>query len=130
MGKAQAHSSSLGLSSESMRTLKANVQELWSDYFAEFPLEQLSREVPGATLQRHAVSSAHHATEIRATSRVETEHEYQLRLAAWGQVCEKAVEDAVNEYMYATIVLIQCEYKTVPIEQQSRGIPFMSEPGL
>ena len=98
-----------------MRTLKAKVQEIWSDYIAEFPLEQVSREVPGATLETHAVSSAHHATEIRATRRIDTEHEYQLRLAAWGQACEKATEATVDEYMSATIVLIQCVYETAPI---------------
>ena len=79
--------------------MKAKVQDIRRDYIAEFPPEQVSREVPGATLETHAVSSAHHATEIRATSRIETEHEYQLRLAAWGQVCEKAVEEAVDAYI-------------------------------
>ena len=53
------------------------------------------------------MSSAHHATEIRATSRIENEHEYQLCLAAWGQACEKAPEEAVDEYTSATMVLAQ-----------------------
>ena len=74
-----------------MRTLKAKVQDIWSDYIAKFPPEQGSKGAPLATLETHAVSSAQHATEIRATSRIENEHEYQLCLAAWGQACEKAV---------------------------------------
>ena len=97
LGKTQGHASSLDLSSESMRTLKAKVQEIWTDYIAEFPPEQVSQELPGATLETNAVSSAEHATEIRATNRIENEHDYQLRLAAWGQACEKAVEEAVDE---------------------------------
>ena len=48
LGKEQGHSWSFDRSSESMRTLKAKVQEIWSDYIAEFPLEQVAREVPGA----------------------------------------------------------------------------------
>ena len=64
-----------------------------------------------------------HATEIRATSRIENEHEYQLCLAAWWQACEKAVEEAVDEYMSATIVLAQCKHETAPIQQRLRRIP-------
>ena len=82
-----------------MRNLKAKVQDIWTDYIAEFPPEQVSQELPGATLETHAVSSAHHATEIKATSRIQTEHEYQLHLAAWGQACDKAAAEAVDEYM-------------------------------
>ena len=36
----------------------------------------------------------------------------------------------MDEYMSATIVLVQCEYNTVPIEQRLRIIPFMNEPGF
>ena len=35
----------------------------------------------------------------------------------------------MDEYMSATIVLIQCEYETAPIEQRLRRSPFMNEPG-
>ena len=107
LGKTQGHASSLDFSSESMRTLKAKVQEIWTDYIAEFPPKQASQELPGATLETHAVSSAEHATEIRATNRIENEHDYQLRVAAWGQACEKAVEEVVDEYMSSTVVLIK-----------------------
>ena len=63
----------------------------------------------------HTVHNVQHATDIRATCRIENEHEYQLHLAAWGQVCEEAVEEVVDEHMSSTMVLIQCEYETAPI---------------
>jgi hypothetical protein len=80
----------------------------------------LSRPLRGFSLDqfwRHHAGEARpawrrflqHVAEIKGTSQIENEHEYQLSLAAWGQACEKAVE--VDEYMSATIVLIQREYE-------------------
>ena len=77
-----------------------------------------------ATLCTHMGNNTQHATEIKATSRIENAHEYQLRLAAWGQACAKAVAEVVVEYMYATIVLTRCEYETAPTEHRLRTIPF------
>ena len=129
LGKTQGHASSLDLSAESMRTLKAKIQEIWTDYIAEFPPERVSQEMPSATLDTQTPHSMQHATEIKATNRIENEHDYQLRLAAWGQSCENAVQEAVEDYISSTIVLIQCDYETAPIETRLRKIPFMSEPG-
>ena len=96
LGKAQGHASSLDFSAESMRNLKAKIQEIWTDYCAEFPPETVPQEVPGAT----AASTAQPATEIRASSRIESEQDYHIRLAEWGQQCEKAVEDATEDYIF------------------------------
>ena len=73
----------------------------------------------------HTVNNTLHVTEIRSTSLIETEHEFQLRLAAWGGVgaCEKGVVEGVDESISATFVLAQCEYETDPIEQRLRSIP-------
>ena len=70
-----------------------------------------------------AESSAQPATDIKASSRVASELDYQTRLAEWGQQCEKAVEEATEEYMFATIVLIHCDYETRAIEHRLRKIP-------
>ena len=99
--KAQGHASSLDLSAESMRNLEAKIQEVWTDYCAEFPPETVSRDVPGASVPgATAESSAQPATEIKASSRVASEMDYHIRLAEWGQQCEKAVEEATEEYMF------------------------------
>ena len=83
-----------------MRNLKAKIQEMWTDYCAEFPPETVSRDVPGASVPgATAESSAQPATEIKASSRVASEMDYHIRLAEWGQQCEKAVEEATEEYM-------------------------------
>ena len=84
-----------------MRNLKAKVQEMWTDLCAEFPPEAVPRDVPGASVPgATAESSAQPATDIKASSRVASELDYQSRLAEWGQQCEKAVEDATEEYSF------------------------------
>ena len=65
--------------------MKANIQYMWNDYMAEYPLERVSQEMPSATLDTHTVNNTQHTPEIRATSRIENEHECRLRVAAWGQ---------------------------------------------
>ena len=82
-----------------MRNLKAKIQYLWTDYCAEFPPDTVSQDVPRATLPgATAESSAQPSTDIKASSRVASELDYQIRLTEWGQQCEKAVEEATEEY--------------------------------
>ena len=57
LGKAQGHANSLDLSHESMRNLKAKIQEIWTDYIAEFPPDTVPTDVPGATVDTAAQSN-------------------------------------------------------------------------
>ena len=50
-------------------------------------------------------------------------------MSAWGLECEKAIAQSVQEYIESTIVLIQCDYDTAPIENRLKKVPFMNEPG-
>ena len=132
LGKTQGHAETLDLAHESMRTVKNKIQEIWTDYIAEFPPDRVPTDVPGATLDmQHQPGQGlcPSPTEIKATSRIESEHEYQMGLAEWGKRCETAVNDSVEDYINSTIVLIQCEYETAVIEGRLRKIPFMNEPG-
>ena len=54
LGKAPGHAKTLGLSAESMRTLKAHAQEIWTDYIAEFPPNRLLADVPNASADNQA----------------------------------------------------------------------------
>eukprot|EP00974_Lingulodinium_polyedra_P094643 9173568-Lingulodinium_polyedra.AAC.1 len=76
-----------------MRGLKAKIQEIWTNYIAEFPPEKVSREMPSATLDIEAANSTQ-ATEIRTSNMIQNERVYHMSLAAWGRACEKAVEDS------------------------------------
>eukprot|EP00974_Lingulodinium_polyedra_P009859 946670-Lingulodinium_polyedra.AAC.1 len=58
LGKAQGHANTLDLSTESMRTVKARIQEVWTDYIAEFPASAVPRDEPSATVGNQAPSSA------------------------------------------------------------------------
>ena len=133
LGQAQGHAKTLDLSHESMRTVKAKVQEIWTDYLVEFPPEEVPRDAPGATLEQPGSQNGQGLcsgpTEVRASSRIESEHEYQMGLAAWGKQCEQAVQASVEDYINATVVLVQCQYETHPIENRLKKIPFMNEPG-
>eukprot|EP00974_Lingulodinium_polyedra_P050276 4834828-Lingulodinium_polyedra.AAC.1 len=47
----------LWISADSMRTVKANVQEIWTDHIAKFPPERASQEMPSTTLDTRAADS-------------------------------------------------------------------------
>eukprot|EP00974_Lingulodinium_polyedra_P112801 10916881-Lingulodinium_polyedra.AAC.1 len=99
-----------------MRTVKAKVQEIWTDYIAEFAPERASQKMPNATLDTHAADNVQRVTEIRI----------------WlhgGQQSEKTMKDSVQEYIASTIVFVQCDHETGPIEQRLARVPFASEPG-
>ena len=106
LGKAQGHANTLDLSAEPMRTLKGKIQEIWTDYIAEFPPDVVPTDVPGARVDATAQSSGHEAVEVRASTRIESEHEYQMGLAEWGRLCEQAVESSTNDYIDSVIVIV------------------------
>ena len=129
LGKWQGHAGAFDLSAQPMRTLKEKVQEIWTDYIVEFPPDHLPTDVPSASVDTQAVSSGQNVTQIRAISRIESEHEYQMGLAQWGQQCATAVENSVEDFINATIVIIVSNHETAPIEARLKKIPFMNEPG-
>ena len=77
------HDAALYLAAEPMRTMKAKIQEVYTDYIAEFPHEKVPDNMPSATLNNQGTSAAQQlqVTEIKATSRIENEVEYQMALA-------------------------------------------------
>ena len=128
LAKSQGHATSLDLSADSMRTLRAKVQEVWTDYLVEFPPEAAPKEIPSATLDQ-SMNNPQQGTQIRTSNQIDNEHDYKVGLAAWGKQCEDAVKESVEDFINSTIVLITCEYETGPIENRLKKIPFMNEPG-
>ena len=128
LGRLQGHAASLDLSCEPMRNLKAQIQQIWTDYISEFPPETVSSEMPSATLDSQSPGGpADHdgitTVEVRASNRIENEQEYQLRLAAWGSACETAVNESVEQYIASMIVLIVCDSNGDAIKQRLQKIP-------
>ena len=76
-----------------------------------------------------AQSSGHDIVEIRASARIESEHDYQMGLARWGKKCEDAVEESTNDYIFSMIVIVACEHESTVIVNRLQRIPFMNEPG-
>ena len=73
LGKYQGHAMALDLSVDPMKTMKAKIQEVWTDYIAEFPPDKVPDEMPNATFNNQGTSAAQpvQVTEIKATSRIE-----------------------------------------------------------
>ena len=115
LGKAMGHASTLDLSAESMRNLKAKIQEIWTDYNTEFPPDMVPTDVPGAMVDTKGQSSGHDVVEIKASARITSEQEYQLGLAQWAKQCETAVEESTLDYIDVMIVIVACEHETTPI---------------
>ena len=117
LGKAQVHALSLDLSSDPMRTLKSKIKYVGPTTLRSSRLSEFRRTCQ-APRWIHATrdGDASHEPD-RERARV------PVAFGRMGQACEKAMEEAVDEYMYATIVLIQCEYATAPMEQRLRIIP-------
>ena len=130
LGKEQGGASNLDLSRECMRTVKARIQEIWSDYVADFPQQpqepMVATQVPSAQVDNGIDGRG---TTVRASNKIESEAEYNAGKAAWLSQCEKATEESVEQYIASMIVLVAAAYETMSIEQKLRRIPFMSEPG-
>ena len=119
LGKEQGGASNLDLSRECMRTVKARIQEIWSDYVADFPQQQQepmsATQVPSMQVDTGIDG---HGTTVRASSHIESEEEYNTRKAAWLSQCEKATEESVEQYIPSMIVLVASAYETTSIEQK------------
>ena len=76
-----------------------------------------------------AQRDGHDVVEIKASGRIESEHEYQMALAQWGKLCENAVESSTNDYIDAMVVFVVAQYETSKVVDKLQRIPFMNEPG-
>ena len=72
LGKEQGGASNLDLSRECMRTVKAKIQDIWSDYVADFPTQpqepMVATQVPSAHVDNGIDGSA---TTVRASNKIE-----------------------------------------------------------
>ena len=102
LGKEQDGASNLDLSRECMRTVKAKLQEVWSDCVADFPT--LPQEPMVATQVSSGIDGS--ATTVRASNKIEHAEEYNACKAVWLSQCEKATEESVEQYIASVIVLV------------------------
>lgn len=133
LAKLMGNATTLDLGAEPMRTLQSKVQEIWSDYVADFPENPRNQpaSMPSTTIEegQHASGSDGTAPTVRATSAILTEEEYQARLATWMRECAQSVENSVNDYIGSMISMVVTGYDTVKIEQKLKRIPIMNEAG-
>ena len=128
LGKELGAASTLDLSRECTRTLKGKVEDIWKDYSVEFAQPPSSpkkdENVPSVQIDIGAMS-----TTVKASSRIESEEEYIARKAEWMAACERAQEEAVEQHISSTVILVVASHETPVIEQKLRRIPFMNELG-
>ena len=95
LGREQGSASTLDLSKERVRTVKANIQQLWRNCVVDFPSapqEPMGAiQAPSAQIDNGAPGRA---ITVRASSRIESEEEYNIRKAVWMSECEKEVEES------------------------------------
>ena len=97
-----------------------------ADYLVEFPRAQETTEAPSVQITDGGSASA---AMVRTSSAIETEEEYTVRKAEWMAMCEKALEESVDQYISSMVVLVVSPYETNQIDTKLQRIPFMKEPG-
>ena len=85
---------------ERTRTVLAKIQEIWSDYVADFPQQPqgptVATQAPSAQVDNGIDGSA---TTVRASNKIESEAEYNAGMAAWLSQREKAT---VSRWSYTS----------------------------
>ena len=67
---------------------------------------------------------------VRASADIQNEEDYQARLAAWSQSCQKREDDAIAEYVDTRVAIIVCSLESSKnVIAKLKRLDIMKEPG-
>ena len=134
---ARQHSSSLNLDlgCEGMAGVQKQVHDIYGLYKAEFPEESRWGVHPGAStlpsteIDINASAGVYTPAHVKASSRIESQEEYQAKLSAYQEECRKAQENSIKEHIDLRVVMVVSDLDATKINRKLERVSFMKEPG-
>ena len=129
---ARLHSSAthLDLGAEGMTNLTRQINELYSLYRQEFlDAPQQAQSHPSTEIDINASVGAYTSAHVRASSRIESQDEYQAKLSAHQQACKDTQEASIKDHINMKVVLIVSDLDANKIMRNMDRVPFMKESG-
>ncbi len=121
---------SLDLSIPEMQGVQKAISEIWALYQAEFPEPtQPQGDLPNALLQPKDAAGAYTPASVKASIAIESEEEYQTKLALYLEECRKAVNTSAEEYIDQRLALVMSPLESQKVIKRLDRIAFMREPG-
>ena len=133
MARAKSSSMTLDLGCDGMAGIQKTINELYSLYKVEFPEQQAQAvSLPSAEIDVNAGAGSagvYTPAHVKASSRIESQEEYQAKLAAYQESCRRAQEDATKEHINLRIVMVISDLDPLKINKKLEKVSFMKEVG-
>jgi hypothetical protein len=122
----------LDLGCDGMKSIQKQIQDiyvLYKEEFPEVPASIATTALPSAEIQMHSSAGEYTPAQVKGTSAIETEEEYQAKLSAYNEQCRQAVEESAKQYVEQRIALVISDLDGQKIAKKLEKVSFMREPG-
>ena len=130
MARAKSSSMHLDLGCEGMANVQKIINELYALYKVDFPEQpRQPSTLPSTEIDVNASAGVYTPAHVKASSRIESQEEYQAKLATYQEECRQAQEDATKEHINLRVHMIVSDLDPVKINKKLEKVSFMKEPG-
>ena len=130
MARHTSSATNLDLGCDGMKVIHKQVQDIYALYKEEFPDAPASGAVlPSTEIQMPNCAGAYTPAQVKATTAIESEEEYQAKLSAYNEQCRQALDQSTKEYVEQRIAFIISEMDAPKIAKKLERVSFMREPG-
>ena len=130
MARHTSSATTLDLGCEGMKHIQRTVSDIFALYQADYPDAAASAAgLPSTEIQMPTCAGVYTPAHVKASAAIDTEEEYQAKLAAYYEQCRKAQAASIKEHIETRVVMVISELDSQKIDNKMGRVSFMKEPG-
>ena len=109
-----------------MKTIQAKITLIMQEYQRDFPPVSAEVYTSGPVT---ITSDSGGSVSVKVSSVIESESEYEVKLAEHLSACHKAEADAVRQYINSRVVIVVSKCESSELAKHLKKVPLLNEPG-
>ena len=127
LAKDTGASLTLDLTKEGMKNVQARTQHIAAEYAKDYPPKPANELTPVTMVGSSNTSGD--AVKVRLTNTIESETDYEARLAEWSEQNKKSEVAALKNYILSRVVFVVSKYESDSLVAALGKVPLVQEPG-
>ena len=126
LAKEMGNIGTLDLCKEGMKTIQAKITLIMQEYQRDFPPVSAEVYTSGPVT---ITSDSGGSVSVKVSSAIESQSEYEVKLAEHLSACHKAEADAVRQYINSRVVIVVSKCESSELAKHLKKVPLLNEPG-
>lgn len=126
LAKEVGSSMTLDLTKEGMKTIQGRTQHIAMEYLKDFPPKPVQEQAAVTILE--SKDPTHESFKVRLRNTIESEAEYETKLAEWNEQCKLSEVSALRSYITARVVFVISKYESDDLVRAIQRVPLAQEP--